>query len=100
MASNPNYPVDTAAVSWLDNGGQIHLRVYSSDGYSVTERCWDGAGWTDGGFKQSGGNVSATCWQNQAGANIRVYCTFEDKTIEYCWDAGGAGWYVGAYTTD
>ena len=99
MASNPSFPIDTAAVSWLDGGGTVHLRVYSGDGYNVTERCWDGSGWTDGAFKQAGSQVSATCWQNQAGANIRVYCNEDDQTIEYCWDAGGSGWYQGAYTT-
>lgn len=96
---NPNFPVGTAAVSWLDGNGTVHLRVYSSDGYNVTERCWDGSGWTDGGFKAAGDQVSATCWQNQSGACIRVYCNFQDKTVEYCWDAGGSGWYQGAYTT-
>jgi hypothetical protein len=96
---NPNFPIGTASVSWLDGGGTVHLRVYSTDGYNVSERCWDGSGWTNGGFKAAGSQVSATCWQNSAGANIRVYCNFEDKTIEYCWDAGGSGWYQGAYTT-
>jgi hypothetical protein len=96
---NPNFPIGTASVSWLDSGGGVHIRVYSCDGYTVTERCWDGSGWTDGGFKAAGSAVSATGWQNQAGESIRVYCTFEDATVEYCWDAGGSGWYQGAYTT-
>ena len=52
MADNPNFPIGTAAVSWLDGGGTIHIRVYSSDGYNVTERCWDGSGWTNGSFAQ------------------------------------------------
>ena len=96
---NPNFPVGTAAVSWLDSGGVIHIRVYSTDGYNVTERCWDGSGWTGGSFAQPGSQVSATCWQGSGGLSIRVYCTFEDKTIEWCIDQGG-GWYQGAYTTD
>jgi len=95
MATIPN-SIDTAAVSWFD--GTVHLRVYSSDGYTVTERCWDGSGWSDGGFKQSGGSVAATCWQDN-GIFIRVYCTTEDTTIEWCWDNGGTvGWYQGAFT--
>lgn len=94
-----NYPIGTAAVSWLD-GGQIHIRVYSTDGYNVTERCWDGNGWTNGSFgPQAGAAVSATCWQGPGGLSIRVYCTFEDKTTEWCIDQGG-GWYQGAYTTE
>jgi len=96
---NPNFPVGTAAVSWLDSGGTVHIRVYSTDGYNVSERCWDGSDWTNGGFAAQGAQVSATSWQDQNGPCIRVYCNFEDKTVEYCWDAGGSGWYQGAYTT-
>ena len=56
---NPNYPIGTASVSWLDESGQIHIRVYSTDGYNVSERCWDGNGWTNGGFgPQAGSAVS------------------------------------------
>lgn len=99
MASDFSFPIGTAAVSWLDGGGTVHIRVYSTDGYKVTERCWDGSGWAEGAFSQPGADVSATCWQNQHGPCIRVYCTFQDKTIEWCTDAGGSGWYQGAYTT-
>ncbi|MFC7500285.1 hypothetical protein ACFQRC_13770 [Enterovirga sp. GCM10030262] len=99
MATNFNFPVGTAAVSWFDSSGSSHIRVYSTDGYKVSERCWDGSAWTDGAFAQAGSNVSATCWQNQDGPCIRVYCNFQDKTLEYCWDAGGSGWYQGTYTT-
>lgn len=95
MASTPSFPIGTAAVSWLDGNGTIHIRVYSTDGYNVTERCWDGSGWSNGGFKAPGEAVSATSWEP---ATIRVYCTAEDKTTEYCSDRGG-GWYQGAYTT-
>jgi hypothetical protein len=88
-----NMPVDTAAVSWFD--GQVHIRVYSSDGNNITERCWDGDGWYTGSFAAQGGQVSATCWVNN-GIYIRVYCNFEDRTTEWCWD--GNGWYQGGYT--
>ena len=43
--------------------------------------------------------MSATCWQGSGGLSIRVYCNFEDTTIEWCDDQGGSGWYQGAYTT-
>ena len=99
MASNPNFPIGTAAVSWLDGGGGVHIRVYSTDGNNVTERCWDGGSWTTGGFSAAGGAVSATLWSSGGVASIRVYCTFEDKTTEFCSDQGGA-WYEGAYTVD
>ncbi|HEX8449616.1 MAG TPA: hypothetical protein VF652_08500 [Allosphingosinicella sp.] len=99
MATTPSNPISTAAVNWLDSNGQVHLRIYSSDGYTVTERCWDEGGWTSGSFKASGEAVSATSWQGGGGLSIRVYCTFEDQTTEWCWDQGGGGWYQGGYTT-
>ena len=68
------------------------------DGYKVIERCWDGKSWTTGAFSQSGSSVSATCWQGKGGISIRVYCTYQDKTVEWCWDPGPT-WYHGAYTT-
>ena len=98
MADNPSFPIGTAAINWIDGGGQLHIRVYSTDGYNVIERCADGGPWTTGQFKQSGSQVSATCWQDSAGEHIRVYCTFQDKTTEWCNDPG-TGWTQGAYTT-
>lgn len=97
MTGDPRFPVDTASINWLDSSGVVHIRVYSSDGYTVTERCWDGSGWSDGSFKQPGSVVSATCWQGGGGLSIRVYCTAQDSTTEWCIDQGG-GWYKGAYT--
>lgn len=96
MASAPN-SVSTAALSWFDSAGQLHIRIYSSDGYTVTERCADGQGWTTGSFSQAGGSVSATCWQ-QDGTHIRVYCTFEDTTTEWCSNPGTTGWTQGSFT--
>lgn len=98
MASIPKTSIATASVSWVDSAGTIHIRVYSTDGYHVTERCWDGNGWYDGAFKAPGQAVSATCWLWNDRSNIRVYCTYEDKTVEWCVDSGGADWYQGAYT--
>ncbi|HEV2748023.1 MAG TPA: hypothetical protein VGW34_12085 [Allosphingosinicella sp.] len=99
MASdNPNFPIGTASTSWLDSGGVTHIRVYSTDAYNVIERCWDGSGWAAGAFSAAGSSVSATSWQGQDGVHLRVYCTYQDKTIEWCNDPG-TGWYQGAYTT-
>lgn len=84
----------TASVSWVDKA--IHLRVYSSDGATVTERCWEAKGWTNGTFKQAGGAVSATCFYVD-GPFIRVYCTKGGVTTEYCKDKAGP-WYQGNYT--
>ncbi|MBX3563422.1 MAG: hypothetical protein KF730_02480 [Sphingomonas sp.] len=100
MADNPNFPVATAAVNWIDSSGNLHIRVYSSDGYNVIERCTDTGtnGWTTGSFSQPGSQVSATAWQTSNGAYIRVYCTGNDTTTEWCMDPGG-NWYQGQYTT-
>ena len=45
--ANPSFPISTAVVSWFYPAGTLHIRVYSSDGYNVTERCNDqsSAGW-------------------------------------------------------
>ena len=98
MADNPNFPISTAAVSWIDSGGQPHIRVYSCDAYTVIERCYDGAGWQTGEFEQPGSAVSATSWSDSAGIHIRVYCTYQDQTVEWCADPGSS-WTQGQYTT-
>jgi hypothetical protein len=99
MATIPNMPIGTAAVSWADSNG-LNIHVYSTDGYNVTERIWsDHAGrWTNGNFSQAGEAVSATSCLGSNGAQIRVYCTFEDQTTEWCSDFGG-DWYKGGYTS-
>lgn len=91
---------ETAVVNWFDSSGGLHIRVYSSDGNNVTERCSDtgGSGWTTGAFAQPGDTVSATAWVASDGAHIRVYCTLEGTTTEWCTDPGAA-WYQGSYTT-
>ena len=97
MSDIPTMPTGTAVVSWQDSDG-LHLRVYSTDGYNVLERCADpGSDWTTGGFSAPGSDVSATCWQDTAGVHIRVYCTFEDVTTEWCFDPG-SDWTQGGYT--
>jgi hypothetical protein len=99
MTDNSNMPIGTAVVSWQDSGG-LHIRVYSTDGYNVTERCADTgtSGWTDGSFSAPGSAVSATVWQDSGGLHLRVYCTFEDGTTEYCADTGTSGWTKGGYS--
>ena len=44
MGDMPSMPIGTASVSWTDGGGGTHIRVYSTDGYKVEERCWDRRG--------------------------------------------------------
>lgn len=100
MAEDPSDVVSTAVVSWFDSGGLLHIRVYSSDGYSVIERCanTNTAGWVTGSFKEPGSAVSATVWTASDGAHIRVYCTSEGVTTEWCCDPT-TGWTKGDYTT-
>lgn len=97
---NPNFPVATAAINWIDSSNQLNIRVYSTDGYTITERCTGtgSSGWSTGSFSQPGSQVSATVWQTSAGASIRVYCTNNDATTEWCTDPG-KDWYQGSYTT-
>ncbi|WP_404368529.1 hypothetical protein AB5I39_14945 [Sphingomonas sp. MMS24-J45] len=99
MADNPNFPISTAAISWFDGSGGLHIRVYSSDGYTITERCSDsgGPGWTTGSFSQPGSAVSATVWVSGGEAQIRIYCTSADQTTE--WANTSSGWVKGTYTT-
>ena len=92
-----SFPSATASISWLDSSGNTMIRVYSSDGYHVTEQAWDGGSWSATGFKQPGADVSATCQLRTGGtAWIRVYCTGEEKTVEWCSDDGST-WYQGGY---
>ncbi|MDB5671070.1 MAG: putative fucose-binding lectin protein [Alphaproteobacteria bacterium] len=99
MADMPSIPIGTASISWIDSGGALHIRVYSTDGYNVIERCLDTGGtWYEGAFSAPGAQVSAVCWQTNAGVSIRVYCAFEDDVTEWCTDPGVA-WYKGSYTT-
>ena len=90
-------PIATASINWFDAKGQLHIRVYSTDGYQVTERCADGGGWTTGSFSQPGEAVSATCWNAGDGTHIRVYCTYQNSTTEWCNDPG-TGWTKGSYS--
>jgi len=95
-----NDPIGTAVVSWQDSTGHPHMRVFSTDGYTITERGWEGGAWFDGSFTAPGDAVSAACWVGLEGLSIRVFCTFEDVTTEWCIDQAGSGgsWYKGNYT--
>src|SRR5438128_1159897 len=96
MSDEPNMPVSTASVSWVDSGGQVHLRVYSCDGYTVTEMANDGNGWQETSYTQ-GSDASATAWQDSQGnAHVRLYCTSDDGTTEWCYDEPN-GWSQGSY---
>jgi Fungal fucose-specific lectin len=86
------------ATSWLDGGGQIHIRVYVGSGTNakITEYCWDKDKWYVGGFSATGDGAAATCWMQGSQAYIRVYVRDDSgKVTEYCWDKDR--WYVGGY---
>lgn len=89
---NPNFPIGTASINWFDSSNNLHIRVYSTDGYNVTEWCIDQngsqPGWYVGGFSEAGSAVSATCWVADGQPSIRVYCTFEDVTQEWTLNPG------------
>lgn len=97
MADDTNFVTETACINWFDSSHQLHIRVYSSNGDTITERSNDGSGWTTGTFSQPGSHVSAMVWTVNGGAYVRVYCTVEGTTTEWCWDPG-TGWYKGGYT--
>jgi hypothetical protein len=100
MADGPEASVATAAINWFDSQGGLHIRVYSSDGNNVTERCSDagGSGWTTGAFAQPGIAVSATVWTVNGAPSIRVYVTQFGTTTEWCSDPNQT-WHQGSYST-
>ena len=96
MVDMRGMPVATASVSWVDSDGTRHTRVYSCDGYIVTERCNDGASdWYTGKFRAPGAEVSAAVWQDPKGTHLRVYCTVRERTVEYRNDPD-SGWSAGS----
>lgn len=94
----PFLPIDTAAVSWVDGNGTSHIRVFISNGYKVIERVWDGSGWSNGTFSADGGQVTATAWTSGGLGYVRVYCTFQDKIVEWGADAGSDVYWQGSFT--
>ncbi|MBD3728976.1 MAG: fucose-binding lectin protein [Sphingomonadales bacterium] len=98
MADTFQDPIATASLNWFDSSGQLHIRVYVSDGYNVIERCADGNGWTDGTLNVPGTQISATCWTASDGTHIRVYATSDDGTVEWCQNPGSTSWTQGAFT--
>jgi len=101
MASNAPQTIATASASWVDAQGKIHLHVFSTDGFTVTERVVapTPSGWADGTLSQPANAISATAWVDANGGHVRVYCTNEDATTEWCLDGDTAtDWVQGGYT--
>jgi hypothetical protein len=84
------------ATSWIDGGGQHHIRVYVGNNGTITEYCWDTNKWYVGGFNARGVDAAATSWVQQGQGRIRVYVRDDQNNVtEYCWDTNK--WYTGGY---
>ena len=94
-----SFDINVAAINWFDSSNGLHIRVYASDGNTITERCMDAGNnaWTTGDFKQPGTTASATVWVDSQGSHIRVYAVNEGVTTEWCADPGNGGWTQGSY---
>jgi tyrosinase len=85
-----------AAVCWQKDG--THVRVYWSDGQTVSEYAWDpSGGWTNGSnsFSAVGGInvVSAISWVNGETVNIRLHTSDNRGEITvYGSSNGGQSW--------
>jgi hypothetical protein len=99
--TNSKFPAlsTPAATSWLDSGGQVHIRVYAqSADNKIQEFCWDKDSWYVGALNgkytaQSAPGVAS--WYAGGQIHIRVYVLGDDKKVqEYCWDKDS--WYSGA----
>lgn len=100
--ANTTAPLATATVNWFDDNGGLHIRVYTTDGNTITERGIDAgsSSWQNGTLSAPGSAVSATCWWVKGeGARIRVYATTAfETTVEWCLDPGSSNWTQGGYT--
>jgi hypothetical protein len=81
----------------------IGIRVYVLSNGRITEHCYDGDGWFEGGFSASGQAVAATSYVTGDGdgsngqVHLRVYVQGSDgRIVEHCYD--GDGWHDGTYT--
>jgi hypothetical protein len=85
-----------AAVCWQKDG--THVRIYRSDGQTVSEYAWDpSGGWTNGSnmFGAVGGInvVSAISWVNGGTVNIRLHTSDNRGEITvYGSSDGGQSW--------
>ncbi|MGC2238235.1 MAG: hypothetical protein WA584_18925 [Pyrinomonadaceae bacterium] len=87
-----------SSVSWFLKG-QIYLRVYTSTGTKITERCWDKDKWYTGAFSAEGSAVGGTGWLDSGGQiHLRIYvCNPAGQIVEKCWDKDK--WYDGAFAS-
>ena len=85
----------STATSWFTSGP--HLRVYTIDGNTITEQCWDDGGpWYKGAFSGTGDTVGATSWLDSSKQiHLRVYVAENGMVKERCWDKDK--WYTGAF---
>ena len=88
-----------SAVSWIDSQNNPHLRVYTSNGQTISEQAYDGS-WYAGAFSAPGTTVGATSWLDSSGQiHLRVYVATKPNDgpiVEYAYDDSN-GWYTGAF---
>jgi len=80
--------VSTAAISWT-NGNTVHLRLFTSDGETVREHCYDGKGWNMSTFSKPGQHVSATI---DVSERMNVFCTTDGVTTQWNYDPNRGSW--------
>lgn len=82
--------VSTAAISWTSGVSQTpHIRLYVSDGTTVSEYGYDGSRWGEGGFSKPGHVVAAT-----RQFDMKVYCSTGADTQLWIYEKG---WKNGNY---
>ncbi|MET3131316.1 hypothetical protein AAKU55_001575 [Oxalobacteraceae bacterium GrIS 1.11] len=91
-----DFVFSVASINW--NAGHS-IRVYASNGKTVSEKCWDGGPWYTGALTAPGQAVGSASWVDSAGqVHIRTYVSNQNKITEYCWDKNE--WNVGGFSSD
>ena len=88
----------SATISWFD-GSVEHIRVYTAREGHITEECWDGEGWSSGGYSTEGDSVAAAIVlrpDNQP--TIMVFHSREGTAREWYWECGS--WLEGGFEAE
>jgi len=98
-STNPHFPSNSAAASYINSSGNSVIHVFVSDGYTVTDKIWNGSAWQPGTFSAPGHTVSATAYIVSGMPCLRVYCVAKDAITEYGNDGDTpGGWYTGSFS--
>jgi len=90
LFSSPfGYIRTTASTAWLDQDGQVHIRVYVHENGYIWEGCYDGSEWYQGEFRAYGSQISVTSWWQENSVFMRAYVIdFDNQVHEKMYDAG------------